>query len=185
MTSSAYHPESNGHAEQAVKSAKHLLRKLNSNLAQFRSHLQAWRNTPRADGFSPAQLFFGRRLRAGLPMATSGVNEAGTNAAATAARKSAAQTTKESFDERAHSLPPLKPGERVRIFDSASGSWGGDGNCHRRTCDRRVVHNTTRRSFLNLYQKPEASEASTFRNRGIKASSPDDEASVYLSLIHI
>ena len=76
MTSSAYHPESNGHAEQAVKSAKHLLRKLNSNLAQFRSHLQAWRNTPRADGFSPAQLFFGRRLRTGLPMATSGVNEA-------------------------------------------------------------------------------------------------------------
>ena len=76
VTSSAYHPESNGHAEQAVKSAKHLLRKLNSNLAQFRSHLQAWRNTPRADGFSPAQLFFGRRLRTGLPMATSGVNEA-------------------------------------------------------------------------------------------------------------
>ena len=59
--SSPYHTQSNGHAEQAVKMAKLILKKTDANLRLFREHLFAWRNAPRADGFSPADLFFGRR----------------------------------------------------------------------------------------------------------------------------
>ena len=58
---SPYNPRANGHAENSVKSAKLLLSKLEGNMRQFRSHLYAWRNTPRSDGLSPTDLFFGFR----------------------------------------------------------------------------------------------------------------------------
>lgn len=63
-----YNPQSNGHAESAVKQAKYLLKKCNANIDKFNEALFEWRNTPRADGLSPSDLFFGRRLRsASLP----------------------------------------------------------------------------------------------------------------------
>ena len=66
--SSPYHPESNGLAEQAVKTVKHLLIKCAQSDESFDAALYAWRTTPRADGFSPYQVLFGRSgRRAGLP----------------------------------------------------------------------------------------------------------------------
>ena len=62
-----YNPQSNGHAESAVKQAKYLLQKCNNRLDDFQEALFEWRNTPRADGVSPSDLFFGRRLRSSLP----------------------------------------------------------------------------------------------------------------------
>ena len=64
---SEYHPESNGLAEAAVGNIKGLLKKCTAGKEDFSEALLAWRNTPRADGVSPAQAFFGRRLRGRLP----------------------------------------------------------------------------------------------------------------------
>ena len=65
--SSPYNPSSNGLAEQAVKTAKHLLIKCSAENSNFQSALQMWRCVPQKSGFSPAELFFGRRQRSLLP----------------------------------------------------------------------------------------------------------------------
>jgi len=57
--SSPRYPESNRMAERSVKTVKDLLRKENS----LKDVLLAYRATPLASGFSPAQLMFGRRIR--------------------------------------------------------------------------------------------------------------------------
>ena len=66
-TSSPYYPRSNGLAEAAVKTTKHLLATTKEAGESFVDALVAFRMTPRADGVSPAQLFLGRRPRGHLP----------------------------------------------------------------------------------------------------------------------
>ena len=60
--SSAYHHESNGHAECAVREVKKLLAKTSTH-KQFQQALRNYRNCPRYDRLSPAQWYFGRRQR--------------------------------------------------------------------------------------------------------------------------
>ena len=71
-TSSPYNPRSNGHAEAAVKSAKHLL--LKTGPAEFPAALAAWRNTSRNDKPSPNELLFGRKIRDTKAIALSQIN---------------------------------------------------------------------------------------------------------------
>ena len=67
-TSSPGHPAGNGNSENAVREAKRLLKKVNSNWETFRIALREYNNTPRAsDGVSAAELMYGRRLRTELP----------------------------------------------------------------------------------------------------------------------
>ena len=68
--SSPYNPESNGHAESAVKTAKHIIIKTKSHEGA-RKALFAWNNVPPAKSQkagSPNQLMFGRILRSDLPL---------------------------------------------------------------------------------------------------------------------
>ena len=65
--SSPYNPRSNGLAEQAVKTAKHLLIKCLADKSNFHDALQMWRCFPKKSSFSPAEVFFGRRQRSLLP----------------------------------------------------------------------------------------------------------------------
>ena len=67
QTSSPYNPESNGLAEAAVKNAKSLMAKCKAEGSNFEKALLHWRNTPRVDGHSPAQLLLGRRQQTTLP----------------------------------------------------------------------------------------------------------------------
>ena len=107
-TSSPYNPRSNGLAESAVKSAKYLLRK-SDNFKDFQHRLQAWRNMPSANSsFSPAEKFFSRRQRADLPSLT----------------KLSLPTPPPVSDS---SLPPLQPGDPVRLQHPTKGTWEEKG----------------------------------------------------------
>ena len=65
--SAPLNPKSNGLAEAGVKSVKNILRKSASSGFDADTMLYEWRNVPRSDGYSPAQLMFGRAQRTSLP----------------------------------------------------------------------------------------------------------------------
>ena len=64
---SSYNPESNGLAEATVKSVKFLLEKTAKSNKNFNVALSAFRQMPRADGYSPAEMFFKCKIRGFLP----------------------------------------------------------------------------------------------------------------------
>lgn len=66
VTSSPHYPQSNGMAESAVK----IIKASTSKTRDVYTTLLAYRTTPLKNGYSPAQLLMGRRLRTKLPMAS-------------------------------------------------------------------------------------------------------------------
>ena len=120
-TSSPFNPSSNGLAESAVKSAKFLIEKCESENQDLPAALLEWRNTPQADGYSPAQAFFGRRLRTSLPsLGSEGSFDPSVFVAVRAASRADAQRRR---DEHAHALTDLTVGDRVVLQDQHSGRW--------------------------------------------------------------
>lgn len=131
--STPYYPQSNGHAEAAVKSAKRLILKTtqngNTDSDEFAKGLLELRNTPRADGRSPAQVLFGHPLRSAVP--------AHYRAFAPEWQKSAAEcdekaqqlrsATRERYDASAGSLGALKTGNYVDVQDPISCLWTRTG----------------------------------------------------------
>jgi len=115
--SSPYNPSSNGLAEAAVKNAKHLLLKMDKK-EDFNEAMLEWRNTPRADGVSPAEAFFGRRPRGKLPV----VRQAATGELAT--RRGQAMKAQHDRSALPNELPTLQVGARVRVRDPLTGVWG-------------------------------------------------------------
>ena len=65
--SAPYNLKSNGLAEAGVKSVKNILRKSMSSGTNAERILYEWRNVPRSDGYSPAQLMFSHAQRTSLP----------------------------------------------------------------------------------------------------------------------
>ena len=119
--SSPYYPQSNGLSESAVKQMKFLLKKVGENTNDFSSRLLEFRNTPNASGKSPAQMFFGRRLRGKLPHLP-GANDLDiTNA------KAGADHRKELMEKRevlpGTTLKPLSVNQKVLVQDPISKSW--------------------------------------------------------------
>ena len=116
--SSPYNPQSNGHAENGVKTAKTLLKKLDGNMRLFREHLFAWRNTPRVDGIAPSDLFFGRRQRSLLPSVSQPALSPSTTT-----RDAIRSQQRVKFDASASPLSTLLPGQPVAFY--TNGAWGG------------------------------------------------------------
>ena len=119
---SAYYAQSNGHAESAVKNVKALIAKYDGLNDECFEALAAWRNSPRADGFSPAQMFFGRRQRGILPAIPAAYVPIDLSEAA-AARQRTSRKNKDVYDRRSRPLSDLKVGMEVRIQDPKTRKW--------------------------------------------------------------
>lgn len=117
-TSSPHHPQSNGEAERAVQTAKRLI----ASSGDLDEALLAYRSTPLANGYSPAELLFGRRIRSSVPCASELLKPAMVdNEKLQRFEQKHKQQQQRHFDNRhrARQLPPLAVGSKVFIADLA------------------------------------------------------------------
>ena len=122
------YPQSNGHAEDAVKVLKHLVSKttttgsINDN---FYRGLLELRNKPGADGRSPAQMVFGHPIRSCGPAHHSTFAAEWQQQAEECDSKAARllQGAQQHYNASAHALTTLKIGALVRLQDPVSRRW--------------------------------------------------------------
>ena len=125
-TSSPYNPQSNGLAESAVKNIKYLLLKCSATGQDFGEAIHAWRNVPRADGYSPAMLLFGKRQYTKLP--TLPFQHMLIDRQEALEKKSKClQRTFDNFNDRAVQRPELALGDKVIVQDPISKLWVNKG----------------------------------------------------------
>lgn len=119
--SSPYNPQSNGLAEVTIKSVKYLLEKCFDSQEDFQVALSEWKATPRADGFSPSEMFFGRRLRTLLP----GIQFPFDPLQAETAREDTRQKVLDS--DTSQTLAPLYVGDAVLVQNEKTKEWVDKG----------------------------------------------------------
>ena len=125
MTSSPGYPQSNGKAENAVRTVKGLWRKALADGQDKWLALLAWGNSP-TEGFSssPAQRFLSRRTRTLLPTADPLLQPSISPLPRDAAAKAKA-TQARYYNRQARDLAPLLAGDSVRIQPpTTSATWG-------------------------------------------------------------
>ena len=127
--SSAHNPKSNGLAEAAVKSIKNLLLKCRENGDNFDKSLYAWRNTPRADGFSPFEMYFGRKGRQPNLPSLSPVAIPDLDTAATLRDEKAIDNANYS-GIHVQSQKPLHIGQSVIMQNHRTGAWDREAKVH-------------------------------------------------------
>ena len=129
VTSSPRYPQSNGKAENAVKTIKRLFTKSKEARQSEYQALLDWRNTPTEGlGTSPAQRFLGRRCRTLLPMTETLLEPAYDTTAD--ARALLGQKAKQAYYYNQHTrdLPPINAGETVRMQLPGQKQWT-QGTC--------------------------------------------------------
>uniref|UniRef100_A0A147BIU1 RNA-directed DNA polymerase n=1 Tax=Ixodes ricinus TaxID=34613 RepID=A0A147BIU1_IXORI len=115
-TSSPKFPQSNGFVESAVKIIKRSMKKTDD---VYRA-LQSYRATPLENGYSPAELLMGRRIRTSLPTVGSRLNPKTPYPDLLKNwEKQSRDKEKVNFDRRhgVHALKPLHIGQRVWVSD--------------------------------------------------------------------
>ena len=126
--SSPHYPQSNGHAEAAVKAVKYLIMKMaptGTLNEDFDRGLLELRNTPRHDGRSPAQVLYGRPLRSLIPAHSASFASKWQVKTEVCERRAAARSkdVQLRYDSHAKPLPPLRLGDQVRIQDPTTKRW--------------------------------------------------------------
>ena len=127
--STPHYPRSNGHAEAVVKAAKRLIQKTTScgdlDTDAYAQGLLEFRNSPRADGRSPAQVLFGHPLRSAVPAHHRAFADCWQRAADACDAKAAEQQqrTTARYDASARQHSALTMGQRLLIQDPRSGLW--------------------------------------------------------------
>ena len=127
--SSPYNPSSNGLAEQAVKTAKHLLIKCIADNSNFQEALQMWRCFPQKSSFSPAELFFGRWQRSLLPSLQLH-HQPIPLPEASSKHAHFCQLMRAAHDKRANKLPSLALDQRVLVQHHDNKQWSIKGVIH-------------------------------------------------------
>ena len=116
--SAPYNSKSNGLAEAGVKSVKNILHKCVSSGSDPNFMLYKRRNVSRSDGYSPAQLMFGRCQHTCLPSLPTLINF---NQAASSKDSAYAHSTLD-YDKSMLSLSLLSPSQPVFLKDSKCGT---------------------------------------------------------------
>ncbi len=114
---------SNGLAEAAVKNCKKLLLKCISGWGNYANALLEFCNCPRPDGFSPAQLMFGRRMRSALPAAAGAFEPIALEVAEEARKKTHEAALADIGNRR---LDIFHEGDDVWVQNCITGIWDKD-----------------------------------------------------------
>ena len=122
-TVSPYHPQANGKAESAVKTAKMLMRKAIHSGSDIWLSVLEYRNTPtQALDSSPAQRMFCRATRTRLPTKPSTMGQRPVDFENLLERKEKNQHhQKHAFDQGSKQLQPLDQGQKARVL--IQGQW--------------------------------------------------------------
>ena len=129
VTSSPHYPQSNGRAENAVKTIKRLFKKCKETGQSEYQALLDWRNTPTESlGSSPAQRFFGRRCRTLLSMTETLLKPAYDTTADARTLKGKRAKQAHYYNRKARDLPPISVGETVRLRLPGEKRWTA-GRC--------------------------------------------------------
>ena len=124
VTSSPRYPQSNGRAENAVKTIKRLFKKCKESGQSEYQALLDWRNTPTESlGTSPAQRFLGRRCRTLLPMTETLLKPAYDTTTVARALKGKRAKQAHYYNRQARDLPPISVGEAVRLRLPGEKRW--------------------------------------------------------------
>ena len=123
--SSPHYHQSNGKAENAVKTAKHIFRKCKLDNNDPHLALLEWRNTPtEATGTSPAQRMFGRRCRTPLPILKSMLQPDVSGYDASQAKfLKAKKIQADYYNRRAKPLQPLTKGQSITVQIPGCTKW--------------------------------------------------------------
>ena len=131
ITSSPYHSQSNGIAENAIKQMKRLIHcTYKGQLKTVDPHewtqtLLLYHNTPRQpSGYSPAQLLFGREIRDGLPTP---IDHYKPLLRAEVERRLREVRQYQNPNKHRHELPILNPGQPVFIQHPHTKRWTDHG----------------------------------------------------------
>ena len=165
VTSSPRYPQSNGKAENAVRTVKRLFTKCGAaGVSEFQTLLD-WRNTP-SEGIdsSPAQRLLGRRCKTLLP--TLGNLLAPDFSLTNEANKlrDRKERQRRYYNRGKRALSPVKPGETVRVRSNA-GTWK-QAECLRevapRSYDVQIDGAVLRRNRKDIWRTGEAQNLQTF-----------------------
>jgi transposase InsO family protein len=120
VTSSPYYHQSNGKSERAVQIIKKMLMKSINSGTDFYLDLLSYRNTPRGNIGSPAQLLMGRRLNCRLPVHQSLLKPVSHDMQHYEELIKQQNKTKANYDKHCRNLSELGIGDDVIILDHAS-----------------------------------------------------------------
>ena len=115
-TSSPYYPMGNGEAERSVQTVKGLLKKAKSSGQCPYLALLSYRSTPLRNGYSPAQLFMNRNIRALIPVSSGFLSPAQPTKDKVCHFEKNYRNSYKSYHDRkqgARKLPDLSPGQVV------------------------------------------------------------------------
>jgi len=116
ITSSPGHPSGNGEAERAVRTVKQLLKGAKDPYLA----LLSYRSSPIKNGYSPAELLMGRKLRTTVPMVPAKLLPKTPDMEAVQQfEQTSRQKLKSNFDKRhaVQQLPELQRGDEVYVPD--------------------------------------------------------------------